>query len=187
MKFAKLSLTIFSDLSNCRVVKLFFSVLLTTDICDCLSKNPHSLHQNWIQFYCYSLQAHSISIHPQCIKCWMLTGLLFSRAFCQPSKVMAETMGPMGAPIGQWGPVFSPTGLWPTGVILATVWALWLLMGCPKGWFFPPPTPPHPPTLPLPIPPHPTPPHRPSHLPPLLSILTAERDGKNTLKFGHQR
>ena len=33
------------------------------------SKSPHSLHQNWIQFYCHSLQAHLISIHPQGIKC----------------------------------------------------------------------------------------------------------------------
>ena len=48
----------------------------------------------------------------------------------------------------------------PTIVSLAIVWASWLL-------------PPHPPT------PHrPTSPHCPSHPPPLLAILTAERDGK---------
>ena len=35
--------------------------------------------------------------------------------------------------------------------------------------------------------PPPTPPHIPSHSPPLLSILTAERDSKNTTKFSHQR
>ena len=28
-----------------------------------------------------------------------------------------------------------PLTLWPTSVSLATVWASWLLMGCPK-WFF---------------------------------------------------
>ena len=61
-------------------------------------------------------------------------------------------------------------GMWHIGVSLATVWASWLLMGCPKYWFLPPPTQPHPP--------HPTLPHRASHTPPLLSILTAEIDGK---------
>ena len=37
--------------------------------CDGLSKNPPCSQQNWIQIYCHSLQTHSISIHPQCIKC----------------------------------------------------------------------------------------------------------------------
>ena len=36
----------------------------------------------------------------------MLTGLLFSRALYQPSRVTAG----MRAPIGQWGPVFAHTG-----------------------------------------------------------------------------
>ena len=76
-------------------MELWWYIGLSTYICDCLSKNPHSSHQNWIQFYCHSLQAHSISIHPQCIKCWMLTGLLFWRAFYQPSKVTAGTMAPI--------------------------------------------------------------------------------------------
>ena len=43
-----------------------------------------------------------------------------------------------------------PLAVWPTGVLLATVWASWLLMGCPWGWFLPPPT--------FPFPSHPTPP-----------------------------
>ena len=34
-----------------------------------------------------------------------------------------------------------PLTKWPTGVSLATVWASWLLMGCPKQEFLPPPTP----------------------------------------------
>ena len=38
-----------------------------------------------------------------------------------------------------------------------------------------------------PSPSHPTLPRLPSHPPPLLSILTAERDGKKYLKFSHQR
>ena len=60
-------------------------------ISDCLSKNLHSLYQNSIQFYCHSLQ---ISIHPQCIKCQMFTGLLFRRAFCLTSKDTTGTMSP---------------------------------------------------------------------------------------------
>ena len=72
-----------------------------------------------------------------------------------------------------------PLAVWPTSVLLATVWASWLLVECPIGWFLPPPTPP--------TPPHPTLPHCPSHPPLLLSILKAERDSKNTIKFSHQR
>ena len=53
-----------------------------------------------------------------------------------------------------------PLAVRPTGVSLATVWAPWLLMGHPKGWFLLPPTPPHP------------------NPPPLLSILMEEMDGK---------
>ena len=66
-----------------------------------------------------------------------------------------------------------PLAVWPTGVLLATVWASWMLMECPWGWFLPPPSPPTPPR-----PTRATPPRLPSHPPPLLSILTAERDGK---------
>ena len=70
-----------------------------------------------------------------------------------------------------------PLAVWPTGVLLTTVWVSWLLMGVTRGGFCH--LSPHPP---LPVPPQPT--LRPS---PLLSILMAERDGKNTLKFSHQR
>ena len=64
--------------------------------------------------------------------------------------------------------------IWPTDVSLATVWASWLLMECPKGWFLPSPSPPTPLS--------PTPPRLPSYSPPLLLILTAERDGKKYLE-----
>ena len=62
-----------------------------------------------------------------------------------------------------------PLTMWRTGVSLATVWVLWLLMGCSKQGFLSPPTPPcptsqHPATHPI----HPS----------LLAILTAERDSK---------
>ena len=36
-----------------------------------------------------------------------------------------------------------PLSLWLIGVSLATVWVSWLLMGCPKQEFLPPPTPSH--------------------------------------------
>ena len=50
-----------------------------------------------------------------------------------------------------------PLAMWPTGVPLATVWASWLLMKCPKRWFLPPPSPATPscPTPPYPVT-HPT-------------------------------
>ena len=139
-------------------------------ICDCLSKN----HQNWIQFYCRSLQTHSISIHSQCIKCWMLTGLLFSTVFCRPSKVTAGTMVPMEGT--NWTVRTCICSRWLCGPLLC----YWPLCGChgcswsvSRGGFC------HLP--PLPIPPDPA--HRPSHPPPLLSILTAERDGKKYLEI----
>ena len=65
-----------------------------------------------------------------------------------------------GHQLGSGDQYLLPLAMWLTGVLLATVWASWLLMGCPKREFFPPPTP-------LPI--QPT---------PLLSVLTTERDGK---------
>ena len=40
----------------------------------------------------------------------MLTGLLFSRAFCRPPESWLEQWNPWRAPIGQWGPVSAPTG-----------------------------------------------------------------------------
>ena len=64
-----------------------------------------------------------------------------------------------------------PLTMWHTIVSLSTVWVPWLLIRCPKQSLLPPSTPP--------TPPRPTP----SHPPPLLSILTAERDGKKYLKI----
>ena len=65
--------------------------------------------------------------------------------------------------------------VWPSSVLLATVWESWMLMECPKEWFLHPPSPhTHPPTHPSPS--HPTQPHRPSHptpppIPPTPSII----------------
>ena len=120
-------------------------------ICDCLSQNPPCSHQNWIQFYCHSLQTHSISIHPLCIKCQMLTGLLFSRAFCRPSRVTSGTMGPMEG--ANWTLGTCICSHWPCGP-LECYWPLCGRHGCswsvPRDGFchFPP----SPPTPPCPIP-----------------------------------
>ena len=113
----------------------------------------------------------------------MLTGLLFSRAFCRPSRVTARTMGPTEG--ANWTVRTCICSHWLCG-LLECYWPLCGRHGCswsvPRGSFC------HLPSHPtLPVPPHPAPPRLPSHPPPLLSILTAERDGKNTLKFSHQR
>ena len=113
----------------------------------------------------------------------MLTGLLFSTAFCRPSRVTAGTMGPM------------ESANWTVGTCICLHWlcgpllCYWLLCGrhgcswsVPREGFCH--LPPHPP---LPIPPHPAPPCLPSHPPPLLSILRQKGTAKNTLKFSHQR
>ena len=111
----------------------------------------------------------------------MLTDLLFSRAFCRPSRVTAGTMGPMGdpwrVPIGQWGPVFAPTGCvahWCVighcvGIMAAHRVSLEVVFATY-----------HPTHLSLS---HSTLPRYPSHPPPLLSILMAERDGKKYLEI----
>ena len=102
----------------------------------------------------------------------MLTGLLFSRAFCRPSRVTAGTMGFMEG--ANWIVGTCICSHWLCGPLLC-YWPLFKRHGCSwsvhRGDFCH--LPPHPPT-----PPHPTPPCRPSYPPPLLLILTAERDVK---------
>ena len=122
----------------------------------------------------------TLNIYPSPLyQCQMLTGLLFSRAFCRPSRVTAGTMGPMEG--ANWTVGTYVCSLWLCGP-LECYWPLCGCHGCP--WSVPMGSfchlPPHPP---LPVPPHPTPPHLPSHPPPLLSILTAERDGKKYLEI----
>ena len=117
----------------------------------------------------------------------MLTGLLFSRAFCRPSRVTAGTMRSMEG--ANWTVRTCICSHWLCGP-LGCYWPLCGRHGCswsvPRGGFclLPPhpPSPPHP-TPPYPVPPQPTPPHLPSHPPSLLSILTAERDGKKYLEI----
>ena len=167
---------------------LLLCMLANTYICDCLSQNPPCSHQNWIQFYCRSLQTHSISIHPLCIKCQMLTGLLFSRAFCRPSRVTAGTMGPMEG--ANWTVRTCICSHWLFGP-LECYWPLCRRHGCswsvPRDGFCPlPPHPPHP------SPSHPTPPRPASPpIPPTPSIINQcwrqKGTAKNTLKFSHQR
>ena len=120
-------------------------------ICDCPSKNPHCLHQNWIQFYCHSWKTHSLSIHPQCISAFV-KGILLT---LQSHSWNNGTHG--GRQLGSGDLGLLPLTMWPTNVSLAMVWASWLHMGC--GFCH---LPPHPPlsvsphhTLP-PIPPTPS-------------------------------
>ena len=104
----------------------------------------------------------------------MLTGLLFSRAFCRPSRVTAGTMGPMEG--ANWTVGICICSHWLCGP-LECYWPLCGRHGCswsvPRGGFC------H-------LPPHPshnTPPRLPSYPPPLLSILMAERHDKKYLEI----
>ena len=112
----------------------------------------------------------------------MLTGLLFSRAFCRSSRVTAGTMGPMEG--ANWTVGTCICSHWLCGTLVC-YWPLCGRHGCswsvPRGGFCHlPPHPPHPPT---PLHPTPSSPRHPFHPPPLLSILTAERDGKKYLEI----
>ena len=107
----------------------------------------------------------------------MLTGLLFSRAFCRPSRVTAETMGPMEGT--NWTVGTCICSHWLCGPLVC-YWPLCGRHGClwvSLGVVFATSHPTHP------SPSHPIPPCLPSHPPPLLSILTAERDGKKYLEI----
>ena len=135
---------------------------LGNNICDCLSKNLPFSHQNWIQFYCCSLRTHSISIQPQCIKCWMLSGL---QHFANPPEWRLEQWDSWRVPIGQWGPVFAPTDYVAHFCIIGHCVGIMAAHGVFIGVVF--------------ATSYPTTPT----LPPLLSILTAERDCKKYLKI----
>ena len=137
-------------------------VNLTTQIDLCLheqkqmwlsEQKPTWFTPNRIQFYCRCLQTHSISFHPQCIVSsesnWsaFLKGVLLT---LQSHNLNNGSNG--GHQLGSRNLGFLPLTLWPTSVSLATVWALWLLLGCPKWRLLLPPTytvPSHP--IPLPI------------------------------------
>ena len=87
-----------------------------------------------------------------------------------------------GCHLGSGALYLLPLAMWPTGMLLATVWVgimaaheMSQMVVLPPSTFHPPHSVPlHPAQLPIP----PT---------PLLLMLAAERDGKNTLKFSHQR
>ena len=97
----------------------------------------------------------------------MLTGLLFSRAFCRPSRVTTGTMGPMGG--ANWTVRACICSHWLCGPLVC-YWPLCGHHGCslgvPRGGFCH--LPPHPPLPAPPTPPHlPTPPpHPPLPTPP---------------------
>ena len=90
----------------------------------------------------------------------MLTGLLFSRAFCQPSKKsQLEHWHPWRAPIGQWGPPgFIPTEYVAHWCVIGHCVAIMATHGVSQTGFFCY-LPPHlvlPHCTPLPIPPSPS-------------------------------
>ena len=107
----------------------------------------------------------------------MLTGLLFSKAFCRPSRVTAGTMGPMEG--ANWTVGTCICSHWLCGP-LGCYWPLCGRHGCswgvPGGGFCH--LPPSPPAPPRPTPPTP-------------SIINTDGrkagTAKNTLKFSHQR
>ena len=131
------------------MIRSSYSIVTDTiNIYDCLSKNLHSLHQNCIQFYCHSLQTHTVAIYPspvyQVLKFnanWsiFLKGILLTLQSHDWINING-TKGGCQLGSGDLG-LFLLT-LWPTIVSLATVWASWLLMGCPKWGFLLPPAPP---------------------------------------------
>ena len=81
----------------------------------------------------------------------MLTGLLFSRAFCRPSRVTAGAMGPMEG--ANWTVRTCICSHWLCGP-LECYWPLCGCHGC--SWSVPRSSFSH---LPPSLPPHPTPPH----------------------------
>ena len=105
----------------------------------------------------------------------MLTSLLFSGHFADPPESRLEQWDPWRAPIGQWRPVFALTGCVAHWCVIGHCVGVMAAHGVslPRGGFCH--LPPHPP--------RPILPRLPSHPPPLSSILTAERDGKNYLEI----
>ena len=136
-------------------------------ICDCPSKNPHSSHQNWIQFYC-----HTINIYPSPV--YQVLNFNWS-AFL---KGILPTLQAYGWNNGTHGERQLGSGAWACShwlcvahyCVIGYCVEQGLLMECPKWWFLPPPTPPTPPhpTSTHSIPPHPTPPP----IPPTASIVS---------------
>ena len=92
--------------------------------------------------------------------------------FADPPESRLEQWDPWRAPIGQWGPMSAPTGCVAHWGVIGHCVGVMDAHGVSLGVVFATSLPTHPSAS------HPTPPRLPSHPPPLLSILTAERDGK---------
>ena len=134
-------------------------------ICDCLSKNPPSLHQKLnsilLPQFTDTLNIYPSPVYQMLNVNWstFIKGILPA---LQSHIWNNDTHG--GCQLGSGDLGLLPLTMWPTIVSLATVWVSWLLMECLKRWLL------HLSLYPFcPIPPHPT--HCPSHPPPLLSIL----------------
>ena len=104
------------------------------------------------------------------VKCYLV---YFSQGhFADPPESRLEQWDPWRAPIGQWGPVSAPTGCVAHWSVIGHCVGVMDAHGVSLGVVFATSLPTHP------SPSHPNPPRLPSYPPPLLSILTAERDGK---------
>ena len=95
----------------------------------------------------------------------MLTGLLFSRAFADPPESQLKQWDPWRMPIGQWGPVFAPTGYVAHRCVIGHCVVVMAAHGVSLGVVVATSLPPSPPTYSRLTPPHPNPPtipHTPS-------------------------
>ena len=131
-----------------------------TYICDCLSKNLHSLHQNWVQFYCHSLATDTVNVYSSPVLNVNWSAFL---------KVILPTLQSHDWNNGTNGGHKLVSGnlgllwltLWPAGVSSATVFQMGVFATS--------------------YPTHPTPSHctlPPISPTPLYAILTLEKDSK---------
>ena len=105
----------------------------------------------------------------------MLTGLLFSRRFANPPESWLEQWDPWRVPIGQWEPVFAPTGCVAHWCVIGHCVGVMAAHGVSLGVVFATSLPTHPP--------HPTPPHLTSPpIPPSPSVINTDgRKGQQKL------
>ena len=101
------------------------------------------------------------------VKCYLV---YFSEGHsADPPKSRLEQWHTWRVPIGQWGPGFAPTGYVAHWCVIGHCVGIMAAHGVSQGVVF---------ATSHPSPFHPTPPYCPAHPPPLLSMLTAERDSK---------
>ena len=155
----------------CPVSNWYLSYTCMILICDCLSKNLPSSHL-LPQF------TDTLIIYPSPVyQVLNVNWSTFLRGILPTLQTHGWNSGTHGGhQLGSGDLDWLPLAVWPTDVIGHCVGVM-AAHGVSLGVVFATSFPPHPPT-----PPHPTLPRLPSHPPPLLAILTAERDGKKYLE-----